>query len=87
MKYIKHHHTYVFLLAIFLLGIVLLFQLNYNKQLQAVVVAAMSVWYVIVGILHHATHHDLTSKIVVEYILIGSLGMVIVLFFIKGGIF
>lgn len=49
-------------------------------------VVITSLFYVGWGILHHFVHHDLNAKIVVEYVLIGSLGMTVVLFIIKGGL-
>ena len=43
-------------------------------------------FYMILGILHHFVNHELTAKIMVEYILIGALGISIVFFIIVGGI-
>jgi hypothetical protein len=36
--------------------------------------------------LHHAGNHTITAKIVIEYILIGSLGLTVILFLLKGGL-
>lgn len=85
-SYIKNHIRYsISLLLIFILSIVLITQLNASKQLQMIVIVFTSIFYVVWGISHHILHHDISVKIVVEYTLIGSLGMVIMLFFLKGG--
>ena len=84
----NHHFRYTVSLAvILLLSIFLVTQLAYDKQLQVLVVILTSIFYVAWGIIHHIIHHDLSIKIVVEYTIIGSLGMSIILFFLKGGTF
>lgn len=86
IKVQKHLLYYFFLTAILILGIFFSVQFSYNKQLQMLMVVITSLFYVGWGILHHYVHHDLNAKIVIEYVLIGSLGMTIVLFIIKGGL-
>lgn len=82
----KHVLYYLFLTIILIFGVFLAVQFAYNKQLQMIMVMTVSLFYVGWGILHHFVHHDLSAKIVIEYVLIGSLGMTIVLFIIKGGL-
>lgn len=83
MKHVVHYSGLIFLM---LLGVGVSIITFYNRQLQMIAVLCTVVLYVLWGILHHHLHHDLSSKIVVEYVLIGALGMVVVFFFLRGGI-
>lgn len=85
IKGIKKHLGYYFsLIAILALGTFLSFQTSYDRQLQILIVTIMVFFYVLWGILHHLLEHDLSIKIVIEYVLIGSLAMSIVLFLVRG---
>ncbi len=80
-KKIHDHLPYVLsLITIIVLGILLALQFSYSKQAQMLVVVIITFLYVGIGLFHHKENHDLTSKIVVEYTLIGALGMTIVSF-------
>ena len=81
----EHILYYISLIIIFTLGIVLMFSATPNKQLQMLIFVIMAFFYVIWGVLHHLINHELSSKIVVEYILIGTLGVAIMFFLLKGG--
>lgn len=85
MKLKGHIGYYFSLLAILALGFILTLA-TADKQEQALVVTLTAFFYVLWGILHHLLHHDLTAKIVVEYVLTGSLGLALVLFILKGGL-
>lgn len=79
----KHLFYYLSLLGIVFLGIFLVLQLSFDRKLQVLLIVITAFFYVFWGILHHFLDHDLNIKIVVEYILIGSLGMTIILFLLK----
>jgi hypothetical protein len=81
----EHVLYYISLIAIFALGVILIFSAAPNKQLQMLIFVIMAVFYVIWGILHHLINHELSSKIVVEYMLIATLGVAIMFFLLKGG--
>lgn len=81
----KHIGYYICLVFIGALGLFLISQTAYDKKLQMVIVVFTALFYSGWGILHHCLHHDLHIKIVVEYVLIGCLGMIIALFFLRGG--
>ncbi len=81
----EHVAYYISLIAIFALGIFLMSLATPNKQLQMLIFVIMAFFYVIWGVLHHFINHELSSKIVVEYILIGTLGVAIMFFLLKGG--
>ncbi len=82
----KHLGYYVPLAGMLLFAIFIIPRLSYARQLQMILVVAIAIFYVVWGILHHIIHHDISTKIVIEYILIGSLGMTIILFLLKGGL-
>lgn len=84
-KFNEHILYYVSLTAIFALGAFLIYSVSPNKQLQMLVFIAMAFFYVVWGVLHHFVNHEITSKIVVEYILIATLGVAIMFFLLKGG--
>ena len=81
----EHIAYYISLIAIFALGIFLMSSAVPNKQLQMLIFVIMAIFYIIWGVLHHFINHELSSKIVVEYILIGTLGVAIMFFLLKGG--
>ena len=56
-----------------------------NKLQQIGIFTLIALFYVIWGILHHFINHELNKKIVVEYILIATLGVAIMFFLLKGG--
>lgn len=80
----KHLGYYLSLTVILALGIFLSFQTSYDRQLQMLIITIMAFFYVAWSILHHLLEHDLSVKIVIEYVLIGSLAMSVVLFLIRG---
>lgn len=80
----KHIGYYIGLFAILVLSLLLVVNVSYDQRLQMLVIVTASLFYALWGIIHHLVHHDLTSKIVIEYILISSLGITLVLFVMKG---
>jgi len=55
-----------------------------NRDMQFVTLVGFSFVYCLYGILHHGFTHDLTIKIVVEYILI-ALVVISLFIFVRGG--
>lgn len=76
---------YSTLTFIFILGALVFFQTT-DKKLQISIVVITSFLYVIWGIIHHRLHHSLSAKIVIEYSLIGSLGMSLIFFLMQGSL-
>jgi len=85
-KFRKHLGYYISLLAVLSLGLILIFLTRPNIVLQGFVILLTVLFYVFWGILHHLINHELTLKIVVEYVLIGALGISILFFMLMGGI-
>lgn len=75
----EHIGYYLSLVAILAFGLLLVLLVYPNRSLQAVIVVLTALSYVFWGIVHHLINHDLHAKIVVEYTLVGILGLTIVL--------
>lgn len=84
IKKIKTHLPYytVFLL-IGVLGFWLLALNAHDPQGRMVVIVLLAFFYIIWGLLHHYVHHDISTKIVLEYVLIGALGISVIFFLLK----
>lgn len=81
----NHIGHYIVLILILGSGFFMTVLASPNKQLQMVAIVMTTFFYIAWGILHHLINHDLTAKIVVEYVLIGSFGLSAVFFLLKGG--
>lgn len=84
MWYKKHIGYYLSIAVILALVFFLVINTAYDKGLQMMMVILTALFYGGWGILHHFINHDITAKIVIEYILMGSLGVTIALFLLKG---
>ena len=85
MKILEKHLGYYFsLVAILFFGFLTVIFLQ-DKSSQLLVLILTALFYILWGIIHHHLHHDLTAKIVVEYVLMGALGISAVFLLLKGG--
>jgi len=82
----KHDRYYISLIIIFAFGVFLANQFTGFKQVQIGIAVTLSVFYVFWGALHHVLEHDLTPKIMIEYVLMGCVGLAVLLFLIQGGL-
>ena len=82
-KFLQHSGYYISLVIILILGFLLVYTNSTSRDFQIGVAVVTTFFYVIWGILHHLINHDLNSKIVVEYILIGLLGMTLIIFLLS----
>lgn len=80
----QHLYYYISLFIVLALGIILAMQTSYNRSLQMTIIIITTLFYVGGGIIHHLLHHDLSPKIVIEYVLMGAMGISIILFLLKG---
>lgn len=76
----RHAFYYISLLLIEVIGFILIISANGQKSLQMTYVVLLAGVYIVWGLVHHKLHHDLQSKIVLEYVLMGSLGVTILFF-------
>lgn len=80
----KHYMYYLLLFGTILFCITALINSSYNRPLQMVIVVMTAFFYIALALIHHFIEHDLTAKIVVEYILIGALGIALFAFLLNG---
>ena len=85
-KFKKHLGYYISLIAILSLGLILILISGPNAKTQAIVAFVTVFFYVLWGIVHHRINHELTLRIVIEYVLIGALGLSVLFFMLAGGL-
>ena len=71
----KRHHISLYFIEFIIIGggFTLLLSLSLPFYSQLGIIALMLVLYSVVGLLHHKTHRNITSKVVLEYTLISVL--------------
>jgi hypothetical protein len=75
----KHLPHYVPLAAIILAGVFGFLIFSYDQAFQIMILVAVSVSYVLWGVIHHKIHDDLSLFVIIEYLVIATLGLVVVL--------
>lgn len=78
-KPIRNLLDYLLLTALVSIAIILTLYFNGNKLFQQVVVIGLSILYIVWGILHHLKEKTLQTQIILEYVLFGLLGSLIVI--------
>ena len=74
ISHLIHHGLDFFLLILILsLGLGGLIFFRFEVASQIAVVAIMAIFYVFWGILHHLHDHNLTGKVILEYISLSAL--------------
>jgi len=76
-NFIKHIPYYTPLIGIFVAGALGFYLFSYDRIFQVAISIAIALSYVIWGIIHHSLEKDLHWEIVVEYLVVASLGLVI----------
>lgn len=74
----RHLPHYMALFGILLASFAGLILFSYDRSFQMAVAIATAVAYVFWGIAHHTLHKDLHLETVIEYIVIASLGLVVI---------
>ena len=80
---LQHLKYYAALLIMQVAGFFLLLSSSGNKEFQIAAIIISGVGYAVWAILHQYLEHSLTTKIVVEYVLFGTFGIVASLLFFK----
>jgi hypothetical protein len=75
----KHVQYYVSLAIILIAGFLMMALSGKDSQMRMLSVLMTAFFYVVWGIVHHILHHDTSVRVVVEYVLIGALGIALVL--------
>jgi len=73
----KHIGYYIVFTLVQVLGLVLIISVAGNRHIQLAAILVMTLFYFIFAITHHLLDHDLNAKIVVEYALMGCLGLTV----------
>jgi len=80
----KHHHLQYLLLAVMAIFFLLLLRMTAGDRLaQSLIIFLFAVFYMLWGVLHHIHDKSLHLKVVLEYILIGAIGLILLLTLIK----
>lgn len=79
-KFKKHAGYYIVFSLVQVLGLILVILSSGNRQTQLFALLATTAFYFIFAVVHHILDHDLTAKIVIEYALVGCLGLSVSLF-------
>ena len=79
----KHIFYYLSLLSVLIAGLVLLLFLSPDRSMQLSIVILTSFFYAVLGILHHKVDHTLTTKIMLEYVLIPAIGIAVMLVYLR----
>ena len=76
--FFRHLPHFLTLFGILFAGLLGFFVFSYARAFQVIIAVAVAVSYVFWGIMHHIIHKDFHISIVVEYLLVASLGLVVV---------
>lgn len=68
---------YLSLFIVFILAFTSFRFFPFDRFMQVGIAVATSAAYIVWGIVHHAIHRDLSLSVILEYIVIGSLGLVV----------
>jgi hypothetical protein len=76
--HIRQHIGYYTAFALVqLLGLVLILRASGDRDLQMMLILGATLFYFLFAIVHHMLDHDLSAKVVIEYALMGCLGLAI----------
>lgn len=76
----SHKLYYLSFTALMLLCLALIFKTVDTPDVRFIVLLLTVFLYIFWGIAHHILHHDVSLRIVLEYLLVGGLGISLVLF-------
>ena len=82
-KFLKHIKYYIALLIMQIIGFFIILVFSGNHDLQIAIIIISTIGYVTWAILHQHLEHNLTAKIVIEYVLFGAFGIIVSLFFFR----
>jgi EamA domain-containing membrane protein RarD len=77
-SFVKHLPHYFVLFGVLFAGVLAFTLFSYDKIFQMIVTIAVAVSYVVWGLIHHWIHRDLYFSVVIEYLVVATLGVVVV---------
>lgn len=75
----KNLPHYLSLAGILIAGVVGFMVFSYERAFLIAVAIGLALAYVAWGVIHHSIHRDLYLSVVIEYIVVASLGLVVML--------
>jgi hypothetical protein len=87
MKKRRDLEYYISLILILGFGLLFVFLAAPNKVLQLFLILITTLFYIVFGIIHHMINHDISIAIMLEYVIIGALGLSLIFFTAFGGLF
>lgn len=71
----KQHHSALYFMEFAIIGGGFAFLLSVPMPLytQIIILALILFFYMVIGLSHHKSHHDIGLKVVLEYILVSAL--------------
>jgi hypothetical protein len=82
----RHLGYYLSFFLIIAAGVYAVYASSSDKSLQIKFVVLMAASYIVWGVIHHAVHHSVTLRIVIEYVIVALLGIAVVFFILNGGL-
>lgn len=79
----KHYLHYTISAIIFIAGLVLIFLNGHDQKLQLAFIIMTATFYFMWSLVHHSIHHQLNTHVVIEYMLIVSLGTILSFFLVQ----
>lgn len=73
-EHIQHYSSLIGILIVTVAGY---FVFSFSKEYQLALITAASLAYVTWGITHHYIHKDLSIQVIIEYMVVASLGFVL----------
>lgn len=74
---------YLILTVIVSVAIVLILLFNGSKYIQQVVIIALSILYIVWGMVHHLKEKTFQARIILEYVLFALIGSILVIGLLK----
>jgi predicted membrane channel-forming protein YqfA (hemolysin III family) len=82
-KPIRSLFDYLILTLLVSVAIILTLYFNGSKYYQQIIIIGLSILYIVWGILHHLKEKTLQARVMLEYVLFGLLGCIIVIGLLK----
>lgn len=76
-RFLSDIFHYMSLFIVFILALTSWRFFPFDRFMQVGIAVATSASYIVWGIVHHAMHRDLSLSVIWEYIVIGSLGLMV----------
>ena len=78
----RKQHSLIYLVEFGIIGAGFAYLLAFSMpmQRQLIVLGVILMLYIAIGLMHHKSHHDVTLKVMLEYILVSALMFALFIF-------